>query len=160
MHSTHPLSPKEIVELSVPQDEKVWVPQEPNVWFRPLLLDTHQGRWSNLLRVKKSGVLSRHRHSVGVYGYVIKGEWRYLEHDWIAKEGYFIYEPPGETHTLVVDAHVEEMITLFHITGCMYYLDEKNRFKGYEDVFTKIDMCREHYSNNGLGSSYVDQFIR
>ena len=24
MQSTHPLSPKEIVELSVPQDEKVW----------------------------------------------------------------------------------------------------------------------------------------
>lgn len=24
----------------------------------------------------------------------------------------------------------------------------------------KIDMCREHYANNGLGSSYVDQFIR
>ena len=160
MQSTHPLSPKEIVELSIPQDERVWVPQQPNVWFRPLLLDAHQGRWSNLLRVKKSGVLSKHRHSVGVYGYVIKGEWRYLEHDWIAKEGYFIYEPPGETHTLVVDAHVEEMITLFHITGCMYYLDENNQSTGYEDVFTKIDMCREHYANNGLGSSYVDQFIR
>jgi len=70
--------------------------------------------------------ISRHGHSFGVYGYVIKGEWKYLDHNWIAKEVHFIYEPPGETHTLVVDAHVEEMITLFHITGCMYYVDEKN----------------------------------
>ena len=52
------------------------------------------------------------------------------------------------------------MITLFHITGCMYYLDENNVSTGYEDVFTKIDMCREYYSKNGLGSDYIDQFIR
>ena len=31
---------------------------------------------------------------------------------------------------------------------------------GYEDVFTKIDMCRAHYDMIGLGSDYVDQFIR
>ena len=31
---------------------------------------------------------------------------------------------------------------------------------GFEDVFTKIDLCREHYSKVGLGADYVDQFIR
>ena len=38
-----------------------------------------------------------------VVGYVIKGAWRYLEHDWVAREGGYVYEAPGETHTLVVD---------------------------------------------------------
>ena len=68
--------------------------------------------------------------------------------------------PPGETHTLVVPENVPEMITLFHITGAMIYVDPFGKQTGYEDVFTKIDMCRSHYRNCGLGADYVDQFIR
>ena len=63
--------------------------------------------------VTKSGVLSRHRHPAPVHGFVLKGSWHYLEHDWVATEGSYVFEPPGETHTLVVDDGVEEMITYF-----------------------------------------------
>jgi 2,4'-dihydroxyacetophenone dioxygenase len=150
----------EIVTLAVPQDERVWVPQAPDVWFRPLMLNTVSGGWFNLLRVRKSGVLSRHRHPMAVYGYVIKGRWRYLEHDWVAEEGGFVYEPPGEVHTLIVDEPVEEMITLFNVNGAMIYVDEKGETVGYEDVFTKIEMCRKHYEAVGLGADYVNQFMR
>jgi len=31
---------------------------------------------------------------------------------------------------------------------------------GFEDVFTKIDMCRAYYEKVGLGADFVDQFIR
>jgi quercetin dioxygenase-like cupin family protein len=150
----------EIVTLAVPEDERVWVPQAKDVWFRPLMLNTVAGGWFNLLRVRKSGVLSRHRHPMAVYGYVIKGSWRYLEHDWIAEEGGFVYEPPGEVHTLTVDEGVTEMITMFNVNGAMIYVDEKGDTVGYEDVFTKIEMCRKHYEAVGLGAGYVDQFIR
>ena len=71
----------EIVTLAVPPDERVWVPQAPDIWFRPLMLNTVSGGWFNLLRVRRSGILSRHRHPMAVYGYVIKGSWHYLEHD-------------------------------------------------------------------------------
>ena len=60
----------------------------------------------------------------------------------------------------MVDAHVEEMITLFQVNGAMIYVDPDGRRAGYEDVFTKIDPCRAHYATNGLGADYVDQFIR
>ena len=150
----------EIVTQAVPEDERLWVPQAPDVWFRPLMLNTVGGGWFNLLRVRKSGVLSRHRHPMAVFGYVIKGRWRYLEHDWIAEEGGFVYEPPGEIHTLVVDSPVEEMITLFNVNGGMFYVDEKGDPAGYEDVFSKIEMCREHYKKVGLGAEFVNQFVR
>ena len=150
----------EIAVQSIPTDERVWVPQAPNVWFRPLLFNTVSGGWCNLLRVRKSGVLSRHRHPMAVTGYVIKGSWRYLEHDWIATEGSFVYEPPGEVHTLVVPDDCPEMITHFNIHGAMIYLDAENNHTGYEDVWTKIDMCRAHYNAVGLGAGYVDQFVR
>ena len=57
-------------------------------------------------------------------------------------------------------ADAEEMITFFNISGAMVYLDEKGNQSGYEDVFTKIKMCRKHYQECGLGADYVDQFIR
>ena len=157
---------QEIAIPAIPDDERVWVPQAPQVWFRPLLLNTVTGSWCNLLRVRKSGVLSRHIHPSWVTGYVIKGAWRYLEHDWVAREGSFVYEPPGEIHTLVVDdavddgAGVPEMITQFNIHGAMVYVDDSGQTTGYEDVFTKIEMCRKHYVEVGLGADYVDQFVR
>ena len=156
----HPGIQREIAVPAIPSDERVWVPQAPNVWFRPLLFNTVTGSWCNLLRVRKSGVLSRHIHPSWVTGYVIRGAWRYLEHDWVATEGAYVYEAPGETHTLVVDPDVEEMITLFQVNGAMIYVDPDGRCTGYDDVFTRIDKCRRHYAANGLGEGYIDRFIR
>jgi hypothetical protein len=95
-----------------------------------------------------------------VVGYVVKGRWRYLEHDWIAEQGSFVYEPPGEIHTLSVPDDCREMITFFNIGGAMIYVDDGGRQIGYEDVFTKIDMCRAHYAAAGLGGDYLDRFVR
>lgn len=153
----------EIAIAAIPEDEREWVLQAPNVWFRPLLLNTVTGSWCNLLRVRKSGVLSRHIHPSWVVGYVIRGAWRYLEHDWVAHAGAFVYEPPGEIHTLVVDEAVggaTEMITFFNIHGAMVYVDEAGQTIGYEDVFTKIAMCKAHYEAVGLGAGHVDRFVR
>ena len=150
----------EIVANAIPDDERVWVPQAENVWFRPLLLNTVSGGWCNLLRVRRSGVLSRHRHPMLVVGYVIRGSWIYRVFVWVVFFGDIVYEPPGENHTLEVPADCPEMITFFNISGAMIYVDEGGRQVGYEDVFTKIDMCRAHYASVGLGAAYVDQFVR
>lgn len=150
----------EIAVAARPSDERVWVPQADNVWFRPLMFNTVQGQWCNLLRVTRAGIVSRHRHPAAVFGYVIAGKWHYYEHDWMAETGHFVYEPPGEIHTLAVPDDCPEMITFFNISGAMIYLDEAGSQVGYEDVFTKIDRCRAHYRAVGLGAGYVDQFIR
>lgn len=63
-------------------------------------------------------------------------------------------------HTLEVPADCPEMITFFNISGAMVYLDAQGRQTGYEDVFTKLEMCRAHYEKVGLGADYVDQFVR
>ncbi|WP_417721982.1 2,4'-dihydroxyacetophenone dioxygenase family protein [Salipiger sp.] len=149
-----------VIPKAIAEDERIWVPQAENVSFRPLCLNRSQGYWMNLLRVRKSGVLSRHRHPAPVHGFVLKGRWHYLEHDWVAEEGGYVYEPPGETHTLVVPDDVTEMITYFQVNGVMLYVDPWGKTMGYEDVFTKIEMCRKHYEAVGLGADYVDQFIR
>ncbi|WP_037365992.1 2,4'-dihydroxyacetophenone dioxygenase family protein [Nakamurella lactea] len=152
--------PAEIAVAAVPDDPRVWVPQAPSVWFRPLMFNTVAGGWCNLLKVTTTGIVSRHRHPGAVFGYVISGKWKYDEHDWTAEAGSFVYEPPGEIHTLRVPPESSEMVTFFNISGAMVYVDEEGRQTGYEDAFTKIQLCRDYYDSNGLGASYVDQFIR
>lgn len=145
---------------AIPEDERLWVPQAEKVWFRPLVLNTVTGEWTNLLRVRRAGMLSRHLHPAPVHGYVIKGQWRYLEHDWVARAGMYVFEPPGEVHTLVVDEGVDEMITFFHVSATLIYCDERSQPVGYDTVHTKIDMCRRHFAAVGLGEKFVEQFVR
>ena len=79
-------------------EELLWVPQTETVSFRPLCFCCSGGYYVNLLRVKGAGVLSRHKHPGPVHGHVLKGKWRYLEHDWVASEGSYVFEPPGKCH--------------------------------------------------------------
>lgn len=146
--------------LDLDSDEQDWVFQSPDVTFKPLVLNVTEGYYVNLLRVRASGVLSRHRHSGPVHALTLRGEWHYLEHDWIAKEGDYVFEPPGETHTLVVPDHVTEMITLFHVTAGYTYVDPTGNALGYEDVFTKLASARAHYERLGLGADQVNRYVR
>jgi anti-sigma factor ChrR (cupin superfamily) len=141
-----------IMELGLPDqaiqsDEMPWVPQGDRVWFKPLRFDFANGRWVNLLKVTGGGKVNRHRHSGGqVLGFCIQGSWHYLERDWVARPGTFVYEPPGDIHTLIVD-DAEDMITLFLLEGVIQYLDDDDNVIYQDDVFTKMEryltFCRE-----------------
>ena len=159
-----PFPPDVLVEVVIPNaargDERLWVPQAPSVWIRPLLFNVSAGYWMVILRVRRAGVLTRHRHPGPVHGFVLKGRWRYLEQDWVAEEGSYVFEPPGETHTLIVPDDVTEMMTFFQVNGAMIYVDPQGREIGYEDVHSKIELARQHFVAIGLGADYVKQFIR
>jgi 2,4'-dihydroxyacetophenone dioxygenase len=146
--------------LELDGDEREWVPQSPTVAFRPLVLNVSQGYYINILRVRSSGVLSRHRHSGPVHAFTLRGRWRYLEHNWVATPGDYAFEPPGETHTLVVPDDVKEMATLFHVTGGYTYVDPYGEALGYEDVFTKLEHAITHYEAIGLGKDHVRRIVR
>jgi 2,4'-dihydroxyacetophenone dioxygenase len=146
--------------LDLDGDEQSWVPQADGVWFRPLILSVSQGYYINILRVRSSGVLSRHRHTGPVHAFTLRGTWRYLEHDWVANPGDYAFEPAGETHTLVIPDGVPEMMTLFHVTGGYTYVDPYGKALGYEDVFTKLENVRRHYEAIGRGAGYADRFLR
>ena len=152
--------PELVIPDTIPTDERLWVPQAENVWFRPLCLSATRGYWQNLLRVRKSGVLSRHRHPQPVHGFVLKGEWHYLEHDWIATAGSFVYETPGEGHTLVSYEHPDPMRVFFIVKGPLIWLDEKGGSCGHFDVHDYIALCREHYEKVGIGAAHVDTLFR
>ena len=110
------------------------MPFSEHVASRPLQFNVTLGQYTHVLRVTKAGVIARHRHSGGVHAWVFKGRWHYLEHDWVAEEGSYIFEPPGETHTLVVPEGCTEMVTLFQVNGSLIYVDPQG-------VGTATTMC-------------------
>eukprot|EP00579_Thalassiosira_antarctica_P001553 CAMPEP_0201871834 /NCGR_PEP_ID=MMETSP0902-20130614/4662_1 /ASSEMBLY_ACC=CAM_ASM_000551 /TAXON_ID=420261 /ORGANISM="Thalassiosira antarctica, Strain CCMP982" /LENGTH=248 /DNA_ID=CAMNT_0048397935 /DNA_START=8 /DNA_END=754 /DNA_ORIENTATION=- len=143
------------------EDPRVWVPQTDCLSFRPLCFCTSQGYYVNLLKFTGGGILGRHRHSSPVHAVTFKGSWGYREHDWHAHPGTYVFEPPGETHTLVVDEDCEEMVALFHVTGSLLYVSEETgEITGFDDVFSKLEKARDWYEECGLGKEYADQFIR
>ena len=152
--------PDMVVPDAVTDDERLWAPLGPGMWSRPLQLNVSGGFYVHLLKVKRSGLLQRHRHSGAVHAYVIRGRWHYLEHDWVAEQGSYIFEPPGETHTLVVPDDCTDMITLFTVNGALIYVDPQGNATGYDDVFARIERYRAHFESVGLGADYVKRFMR
>ena len=100
------------------------------------------------------------QHEGQVHAYVIRGQWLYLEHDWVARAGSYVFEPPGETHTLVVPDDCTDMVTLFTVHGALMYVDPQGNSTGYDDVFTRIEKYRAHFEAVGLGADYVREFLR
>ena len=142
-----------------PEDDRLWVPIGPGRWSRPLCLNVSQGYWVHFVKVTEPGIISRHRHPAPVHGFVVEGKWRYLERNWEATAGSYLYEPPGDVHTLVVDEG-DKMITLFHNTGALLYCDEDGKTTGTSDVFDRAKTARNHFEEVGLGADFVKNFIR
>jgi hypothetical protein len=145
------------------EDERLWIPYGEGSWFQACYFNVSSGGFANILKILPGAKLNPHYHVGPVHGYTIRGEWRYLEHDWVAKAGTYIFEPPGEAHTLVVPKEAKEpMITFFALTGGLIYLDkvENGTPVGYDDGFTLLELARKHYKNVGLDSSLIDAMIR
>jgi 2,4'-dihydroxyacetophenone dioxygenase len=93
----------------------------------------------------------------------MRGHWRYLEHDWIAMPGTYIYEPAGEAHTLVItDDSPEPMITVFVVEAGLIYLDKAKDggFAAYEDGFSLLQLTRKYYQDASLDVTKLDALIR
>ena len=66
--------------------------------------------------------LGNHYHVGTVRGYTMRGHWRCLEHDRVAKPGTFVYEPAGEAHTLVItEDSPEPAVIMFVVEGGLIY---------------------------------------
>lgn len=143
-------------ELQLPErvidtDDLPWVPFDDNgtCHFKPVRFDFTTGTWTYLFKIKENKILTRHRHTGGsVIGYNLKGYWRYAEREWVAKPGTFIFEPPGDIHTLITEE--EEVITLFALGGSLQYFDEDDNIIGQDDIYSVYKRYCDHCVENGI----------
>lgn len=151
----------EVFIANAPTDDvRYYVPFTDTVFSRPLWISPSQNKWCDILMAKSAGLVNRHYHPHEVFAYTISGKWGYLEHDWTATAGDFVYETPGEAHTLVAYEHAEPMKAIFQVKGPLIWLDEKGEPDGYFDVHDYIALCRDHYEKTGFGRKYVDRLFR
>ena len=121
------------------------------------------GSLSLVLKAMPGASLGIHYHVGCVHGYTLSGHWGYLEYKWTAKPGTFIYEPPGEAHTLVIrDDSPEPALIFFMIEGGLIYLDKPvdGGFAAFEDAFTALDFFRSGYRTAGLDESELHRLVR
>lgn len=160
----NPFKPDALPEVylaNAPTDDtRLYVPFSETVSSRPLWISPNENRWCDILMATGPGLVNRHYHPHEVFAYTISGKWGYLEHDWIATAGDFVYETPGEGHTLVAYEHEDPMKVFFNVKGPLIWLDEKGESCGYFDVHDYIALCRAHYEKVGLGADYVDTLFR
>ena len=144
-------------------DDRLWVPYADGVWFQPCCFNVTSGGFSVILKGLPGAKLGVHYHVGTVRGYTMSGHWRYLEHDWVAKPGTFIYEPAGEAHTLVItDDSPGPALIMFMVEGGLIYLDkaENGGFAAYEDGFSVLELTRKYYREAGLDVRQLDERIR
>jgi 2,4'-dihydroxyacetophenone dioxygenase len=141
-------------------DERLYVPLTETVSTKPLWISPSRNMWCDILMATGPGLVNRHYHPHEVFAYTISGKWGYLEHDWVATAGDFVYETPGEGHTLVAYEHEDPMRVHFKVTGPLIWLDENGDPDGYFDVHVYIDMCKKHYEKVGIGAAYVETLFR
>ncbi len=153
-------APEAYVQDAPTEDERWYVPFTETVSSRPLWISPSQNRWCDILYAKGAGLVNRHYHPHQVFAYTISGKWGYLEHDWVATAGDFVYESPGEGHTLVAYEHAEPMRVHFNVTGPLIWLDDDGEPDGTFDAFDYIELCKAHYDSVGIGAAYVESLLR
>ena len=93
------------------------------------------------------GVVGTHKHRGTVVMMCLEGSVRYLEYDWVAGPGDFIYETPGLMHTLVTD-HPKGVKLFGWLQGPIEFFDEHGNFAETLDVWWFMNhyesYCREH----------------
>jgi 2,4'-dihydroxyacetophenone dioxygenase len=152
--------PEVYIHNAATDDERLYVPFSETVSSRPLWISPAQNMWCDILMAKSAGLVNRHYHPHQVFAYTISGKWGYLEHDWIATAGDFIYEAPGEGHTLVAYEHEDPMKVFFIVHGPLIWLDEAGNSSDYYDVHHYIAMCKAHYEKIGMGAAFIDTLFR
>ncbi|MBW7476919.1 2,4'-dihydroxyacetophenone dioxygenase family protein [Paenibacillus oenotherae] len=140
----------QLPERIVHMDDVPWVPFDDGAChFKPLRFDLATGTWIYLFKIQRNKTLNPHRHTGGsVIGYNLQGRWGYTGRNWVAEPGTFIFEPPGDIHTLVTED--EEVIALFILGGTLQYFDSDYEFIGQDDVFTVLKKYRDYCTANGL----------
>lgn len=126
-----------------------WVPFGDDAAIKHLAFDVRSNTFSNILWVKRPGVVGTHLHRGTIVMVVLHGSVRYLEYDWVATHGGLILETPGEAHTLVTE-HPEGVKLFGWMQGPIEFYDDQGKFVETTDVWWFINHYETYCKANGI----------
>jgi 2,4'-dihydroxyacetophenone dioxygenase len=110
-------APEVYLDNAPTDDDRFYVPFSETVGTRPLWISPGQNRWCDILRATSAGLVNRHYHPHEVFSYTISGKWGYLEHDWTATAGDFVYEGEKNRAVAVHSAAMVEALRKLYNAG-------------------------------------------
>lgn len=131
------------------EKDSPWVPFGDNAAIKHLAFDVRNNTFSNILWIKKPGVIGTHYHRGRIVMLCLEGSARYLEYDWVAGPGDFIQEVPGEAHTLVTD-HPQGTKLFGWMQGAIDFYDDEARFVQTVDVWWFIHHYETYCKAHGI----------
>jgi len=120
-----------------------FLPYTDRVYVKLIKVDPIRGEWITLLKAPAGFELPRHHHSGTVHVYTLQGEWRYKEHNWVAKAGTFVFETAGTEHTPVAVGK-DDVITLNIVQGDWIVIDEAGKPLAIETWKTAMQRYLDH----------------
>ena len=122
-------------------DDLPWAVWDEGVEAKMLRVSRETGTWVIINRFAPGKRIPTHHHDGAVHAYTLKGRWHYLEYDFVASPGSFVFEQAGSTHTLEAMPDSEEPVEVFFVIegGLILYDDDGNYF-GYTDAQMALDM--------------------
>ena len=132
-------------------DELPWAELAPGIEIKVLRVGGDTGRYTLMNRFAPGTVLPRHHHYGEVHAFTLSGRWGYLEYDWEAAAGDYIYEEAGSVHTLTVpaDAH-EPAVIQFVIDQGMDFLDDAGQPFHREDAASIAELYLNALDHAGV----------
>lgn len=110
---------------------------DARIRLKLLMADIEGQRFAVRMQFAPGLTVAPHKHTGEVHAFTRAGRWRYLEYPDSPDNvpGSYLFEPPGTTHTLEVDAGIAEPTdVLFVIYGAMLHLDEQGAIVGVTDA--------------------------
>ncbi|MCY1219214.1 hypothetical protein D9M72_311800 [compost metagenome] len=153
----------EHIDTAAINDEDLpWIPFSPysnDVLLKYIKCDPVRGETITLLKVPAGASLPKHHHSGTVIVYTIKGAWKYIEHDWISREGGVVFETAGTSHTPIALTDCgDEIITLNITQGDLLYFDENDNLCAIENWKSGVERYLAFCEANGIEAKDITSF--
>jgi 2,4'-dihydroxyacetophenone dioxygenase len=134
-----------------------FTPYSEDVKIKLLRVDPVSGQLCVILSAPGGTGLGVHKHYGSVILYTIKGAWRYLEHDWVARAGDFVYETAGSSHTFLVEPG-ETTEAFIIVEGALEFIDEEGNTIAIEDWRSMYQRYLDYCEDEGLEPVDVAHF--
>jgi 2,4'-dihydroxyacetophenone dioxygenase len=117
--------------------------------LKVIQVDVAEGLWIVENIFQAGFTVQTHRHTGPVYGYTTSGAWKYVEYDYVNREGSFLFEPAGSIHTLQCienNTHV-----WFQMYGVNLNLDASGNVETVSDGPSTLEAYYQLCEAQGLG---------
>lgn len=139
------------VSKTVDHDDIPWVPWMEGLRAKLLRCNLSVNEYTLLIEFAPGVQLPRHKHMGPVHAITFEGRWRYLEYDWEAGPGSYVFEPAMSDHTLKVnDDNDGNTTVLFTIQGGLVLLGENDELQWFEDAEGMLHLYKTGCEIHGL----------